>query len=349
MEQKQEIILGILKKLFGAPKREAINRIQYEFNCPSNTCKNDINKYNLQFNSNKIIFHCFKCGYHGALHSLVGKYGSEEDFEKIKILYPQEKYKVFKKTYSEFEESKVVCKLPKDYRPLTEKYDSKYYYVAMKYLAKRKVTKEMIKKFEIGYTEAGERQFRIIIPSRNKNGDINYYEARNYLNNNAIPYFKPDFPDKLDIIFNEYNVNFDLPVYIVEGPFDMLPLTNAIVLLGKDLSRYLIAKFIKHKTKIILCLDEDAIEDTIRIYNELSSYGLNVYIVEVKDDIAKYYEKYGRKKLFELLGNYKKPNFTYFYSLSLNSKKPRKKRKNNPEQMHREMEEYKKQIKEENE
>lgn len=347
MEQRQEISLGILKRIFGNPRRELPNQFQFEFNCPSSICKNDVNKYNLNYNLDKIIFHCFKCGYHGVLHQLVFTHGTTNDINRVNLLYPKSAHKTYQKIIPKFEESVAVCDLPKDYRPLTESYDSKYYYVAMKYLAKRKVTKEMIKKWELGYTEAGERKFRIIIPSRNRNGDINYYDARTFFSKERMTYLKPDFPDKLDIIFNEHNVNFDLPVYLVEGVFDMFPLQNVIALLGKDMSMYLIAKFIKHKTKIILCLDEDAIKDTIRIYGELSSYGLDVYMVEVKDDIAKFYEKNGRKKLVELLKTYKKPSFTYLYNLKLGSPKKRK-RKKNPEQMEKEIEVYKKQIKEDN-
>jgi DNA primase len=125
----------------------------------------------------------------------------------------------------------------------------------------------------------------------------------------------------------------------------MLPLQNAIPLLGKDLSPYLIAKLIKHRTKIILCLDEDALDDMLKMYYELSSYNLDVYIVEIKDDIAKFYERYGRKKLIELLGTYRKPSFSYIFNLKLNlNKKSKRKNKMNPEQLTRELLEYKKQT-----
>ena len=127
----------------------------------------------------------------------------------------------------------------------------------------------------------------------------------------------------------------------------MFPLPNCIPLLGKDLSPFLISKLLKHKTKVILCLDEDAIKDTIKIYNELTSYGIDTYFVEVKDDIAKFYERYGKKKLIELLRKYRKPDFTYMYNLQLNNKK-KKKSERNSEQMREEIELYKKQITEEN-
>ena len=249
-EQNKDIVLSILKRIFGNPKSDYTNQVQYEFNCPSKICKNDRNKFNLNFNYNKVAFHCFKCGYHGAIHSVVFDYGKEEDVKRINLLYPKSEHKIFKKSVLENIESTSTCELPADYRPLTDIYDSKYYRMAIKYLEKRKVSKETIKKYELGYTESGDRKFRIIVPSRNSKGEINYYDARSFLSNSKHPYLKPPQPDKLSIIFNEYNINFDLPVYVVEGVFDLFPLPNCVALLGKDLSPFLIAKFLKHKTKI---------------------------------------------------------------------------------------------------
>ena len=347
MSENKDIAIGILKRLVGNPKMDSPEHVQYEFNCPSKVCKNDKNKFNLNFNSDKIIFHCFKCGYHGVLHALAVNHGTQDDIQRINLLYPKSAHRVYKKPIFDNNESTAICELPEDYRPLINTYDSKYYRMAIKYLQKRRVSAETIKKYEIGYTEAGDRKFRIIIPSRNSQGNINYYDARSFFSKSKTPYLKPDSPDKLSIIFNEQNINFDLPVYLVEGVFDMFPLPNCIPLLGKDLSPFLISKLLKHKTKVILCLDEDAIKDTIKIYNELTSYGIDTYFVEVKDDIAKFYERYGKKKLIELLRKYRKPDFTYMYNFQLNNKK-KKKSERNYEQMREEIELYKKQITEEN-
>lgn len=346
MEQHDSILLGILKRLFGNPKTEFSNQSQFEFNCPSNICRLDRNKFNLNFNLNKKIFHCFKCGYHGIPHILAQDYGTAEDVKRINLLFPTSGRKEYKKLTTDFDEN-ITCELPVDYRPLTQNWNTGYYQKSLDYLKGRRVTDDLIKKYEIGYAEAGDRRYRIIIPSRNKNGDINYYDARSFFKKSKTPYLKPKEPNKLSIIFNEKNINFDLPVYLVEGVFDMFPLPNCVPMLGKDLSQILIYKFIKHKTKVILCLDEDAIADSIRIYTELNSYGVDVYFVEVKDDIAKYYELYGKNKLIKMIRTYKKLDFAYLYNLKLNSKKS--KNKFNKEQLEEEISIYKKQIKEDGE
>lgn len=344
-EQKKEIVLDILKRLFGNPKKDFLNQEQYEFNCPSSVCKNDKNKFNLNFNSSKIIFHCFKCGYHGALHALVQHYGTQEDINRVNLLYPKSAHKIYKKPLFEDFDEHFTCELPKEYLPLNKKSNSSLYKKAIDYLKSRGITDDIIKKYELGYTESGDRKFRIVCPSRNSKGEINYYDARSFFPKSKRPYMKPDSPEKLSIIFNEYNINFDLPVYLVEGVFDMFPMPNCIPLLGKDLSPFLISKLIKHNTKVILCLDEDATKDTIRLYQELSSYGLDVYIVDVKNDIAKFFELHGKKKLIELLKTYKKPDFSYLFKRQLNNKKQNK--KINTEQTALELKQIKQQIQEE--
>ena len=124
-----------------------------------------------------------------------------------------------------------------------------------------------------------------------------------------------------EIIFNESNVNFDTPVYLVEGVFDMFPLYNAVPMLGKFPSLLLIKKLIEHKTRTIICLDEDALKDGIELYNRLISYNLDVYFVEIKGDIAKYHEDSGKKALIKVMQNFKKLDLDYIISLSLKNKK----------------------------
>lgn len=321
-EENSLIVLSILKRLFGKPKEEYENQIQFEFNCPSNKCKRDVNKFNLNYSSSKNLFNCFKCKYTGFVTKLVSDFGSEDDVQKLKIIFPRHLQQLSSNhNFDDYEiDEGIICELPEDYRPLTKKYPSKYYYKAMEYLKERGVSMEFIKKYEIGYTEAGPRKFRIIIPSRNIFGQINYYEARSFFKKSKKPYWKPDSPEKTKIIFNALNINFDLPIYIIEGPFDMFPISNAVLMLGKIISPIILKKIIQHKTKVILCLDEDAIEDTILLYLQLESLGIDVYFVDIKDDVAKHFERYGIDGIIKLLRTYKKIDFSYLFSLKMKDK-----------------------------
>jgi len=329
--EQDSIILSIIKQVLKEPKKESVGLKQFEFNCPSNYCKNDINKYNLTFNVNKRIFNCWKCKYSGFVHKLISDYGTQEQQSRISLVLPfnstgntfdNKSVFINKSNFSQEENENTTCELPEGYIPLTNcQSSSKYFYLAMKYLKSRKISEETIKKYQIGYTEVGPRKFRIIVPSFNEKGNCNYYEARSYLSYVKLNYYKPESPHKKEIIFNVSNINFDLPVYLVEGVFDMFPLYNCIPLLGKDVSDILLYRLIKHKTKVVICLDSDATKDTVEIYKFLESKGIDVYFIDIDDkeakDIAKFYELYGQTELIKLLKTAKKIDFDTIFKMSL--------------------------------
>jgi DNA primase len=343
------IILEMLKRIFGNPKRDYTGQTQYEFNCKSPKCKSD-NKHNLNYNTDLNIFRCWKCNYKGFIHRIFEDYGTDEDILRIKEIVPR-RFGVFKSYSNDNNKHQynddIVCELPEGYIPLTGKTKgSKYFYKAIEYLKSRKVDSGMIKKYHIGYTESGPRAFRIIIPSFNKNGDVNYYEARSYLRWIKPTYYKPDSPNKTEIIFNAKNIDFNLPVYITEGVFDMLPLYNCIPLLGKEIPDIILRKIIKYRTKIILCLDDDALKDSVDMSNTLVELNIDVWFVEIKEDVSKFYEKNGKQALIELLRTYRRLDIGYIVSL-LARNDGKKKKKHDDKYLEREWQKTKKILMEE--
>ena len=317
--QDDYLVVNIIENFLGSPKtsKDAETRTQWEFNCPSKTCRQDHNKFNLTYKSNKKIFNCWKCKYRGIVFRLVRDYGSKDDLSRLKLVLPEyntQSFNVFKRP--EIDYDLVICDLPAGYLPLNRERQSNLYKLAFDYVTKkRKVSTAQIDKHKIGYTEVGPRKYRIILPSFNASGKINYFEARAYLEGSKMPYYKPDSllsnkgtiscpgPDKLDIIFNEKFINWDLPVYLVEGVFDSLRIQNSIPMLGKIPSELLINKLLKNNSTVIICLDSDALKDGIDIYKMLYSLGLNVFFVDLKGkkDISKIYEDGGQEELNKLL------------------------------------------------
>lgn len=305
------IILSLVKEFMGRPRHDGEDRTQFEFNCKSPKCCHDHNKFNLSYEAERRIFRCWKCSYRGTVYTLVKDHGTESQYDKLKLIAPfNENFNVFK-THQKIAYDLITCELPIEYKSLTEKYNTWSYKMAMGYLEERKISSQQIKKYKIGYTENGDRKHRIIIPSYNSLGKINYFEARSFLKQVKKTYMKPDYPDKNDIIFNESNINWDLPVYLVEGVFDMMRIPNAIPLLGKRPSELLKSMLLKHNSKVIVCLDEDAIDDAYDIYNELSSLGLDTYFIDMsgKGDLSEAYEKYGEQAIIETLKTVKRIEF----------------------------------------
>ena len=332
MEEQKIIILSILKNFLGEPKssRDFETKKQWEFNCPSHQCKNDTNKFNLAFNSEDNIYKCWKCKDSGIIHKLTYKYGSTEDNKRLKLIMPAYTgnfVNVFRK--NNINHNLITCPLPEGYTLLASSIKSPMHRLAYDYMTKdRRVDLNQLIDLKIGYTEVGAYKNRIIIPSFNDYGNINYFEARSFLKKPKLPYYKPDqkifpdknIPEKYDIIFNEKNINWDLPIYLVEGVFDMFRIPNSIPMLGKTPSWLLISKLIEHNATVIICLDEDAAKDSFQLYEQLSSLELDTYFVDLNGfgDISYHYEQNGANAITELLKTRKKINFIYKLKRILN-------------------------------
>lgn len=328
MNNKKQISLSILKKILGNPKKESDDLKEYEFNCKTKVCRNDVNKYNLAYNSTNNIFHCWKCKYSGTVHKIAQDFGNSTDLETLEDLFPKTRSKFKPKEKKEYNEM-VSCSYPEGFKFLTKKSNSKYYKSAVRYMLKeRKLSWDIIKKYNIGYTEnVGNRRYRIVFPSYNSFGQLNYYVARSYYDFINPKYLIPPKEEigRTEIIFNIKNVNFDIPVFLVEGVFDMIHVYNAIPILGKTPSDFIIQKLKEHNSRVVLCLDEDALYDSINLYNELTDYGLDVYFIEIKEDIDEYAKKHGKNGVIELLKKSVKIDFQYFFTkLALKEKSKKK-------------------------
>lgn len=329
MSSSEDIaIVGLIETFLGSPKssKDFSSRIQWEFNCPSSTCHLDHDKYNLVYNSDKKVFKCWKCKYKGYVSKLFKDYADVETLKKAKLILPKvdlSKKKVVEAPKGDYND--ITCKLPGNYMPLSVFRNTNLYKMALDYICnERKLSIADIDKFKIGYTEAGDYGFKIILPSINERGAINYFQARSYMPNSKIKYQNPKTPHRQDIIFNSHFINWDLPVYLVEGVFDSYRIPNSIPLLGKDLSPVLINKLLQHNSTVIIVLDPDAQQDLVDLYNNLSSLGVDVYIIPLNPtaghtmDISKIFETQGRSGIVELLKRPTKIDFKYEIIRKLN-------------------------------
>jgi len=314
MTDVDEMLIFLVEDILGPHRPTKKDNPQKYFHCKSPQCIHNHDKFHLAYNAEKRVFKCFKCENKGSIQRLVSYYGGKTHSEKLKLILPYHiPQSYFDRPKVDF--ANVTCELPKEYLPLWKKRDSFKYRQALDYVINtRKITMEQIKEYNIGYTEEGNRKLRIIIPSYNSSGKVNYYEARAYWDKIKMNYIKPDNPNKDDVIFFENRVNWDLPVFLVEGVFDALRVPNAIPMLGKIPSYYLISKLLEHNSRVILCLDEDAIKEAYEIYEDFSSLGLDMYFIDMsgRKDISKIFEDNGKKAIVDLLKRIQKLNFEKF-------------------------------------
>ena len=282
-----ERIEYILYSFLGTPKN-GTDSPQQQYNCPCCAQENGgvpDGKHNLEINLELGKYQCWKCGEthgtRGNLGKLIRQYGGKtlyEDYKReidaiIKArLYDITAYSGISENYAKQES----LKLPKTFRKINL---NGYCKIQVKdYLESRGIGQDIVDKFHLGYTEweAEDKSwsYRIIIPSYDEFGDLNFYVGRDYTNNPKCTKYKNAKTDKKEIIFQESLIDWDAPLYLCEGAIDCLFINNGLSLLGKRLMPdSLLYKTIlkKANSDIVICLDSDTeISETKTIYKLLN-------------------------------------------------------------------------------
>ena len=272
-----EIIVETITEFLGQPKKIYKNHLQVSWNCPE--CDEDRNKGNLEVSIDKHIYHCWSCNISGPLGKLFDEYGNKKQKKTYRIFRPEESKPI------NIHKEKV--KLPENF--IFFKDSPKIYPIrkqAYNYLKNRGITDEIIDKYKIGFCDSGTFAGRIIIPSYDKNGELNYFIARSWDSKSKMKYKNPK-SEKDKIIFNEYLIDWNKDITLVEGVFDSVFVPNSIPLLGKHISDLLLNTiYSKTKGNVIICLDSDAWDKSVELYNELNGGELwgRIKIVKLPDD-----------------------------------------------------------------
>jgi DNA primase len=281
MSDDKEILLEILCEIFGNPEKSYDSKLQYGYNCPE--CGSGERKGNLEISLEKHLFHCWSCGeinnMQGALGRLIDMYGTKTQKKIYNVLQPEE--------YKPREEKKKKVELPEGFTLFKD--SSPRYPIrnqAYNYLKIRGIGDDIIEKYGIGFCDKGGFGGRVIIPSYNEKGYLNYFIARSWDPNSRAKYKNPETP-KDEIIFNEKLIDWFKPIFIVEGVFDGLFLPNSIPMLGKHMSELLFETlYEKAINNITICLDSDAWRDAVKLYHQLNGgrlYG-KIKIIKLTDD-----------------------------------------------------------------
>jgi hypothetical protein len=272
----------IFKRTFGEVKNEG--REQIQVNCPRCQERDYLpdpdGKFNLEINLERNVFRCWKCDdpkFSGKdLTYLIKVYGSKDDLEDFKQVR-QDYFQLDFETEEKQPEVEAVVSLPDEFIPFTsidlnnEDHRKAYNYL----IFDRKIDRDLIFKYRLGFCVDGRFKNRIIIPSFDKNGRLNYFVARTWVKGVKPTYMNPKV-EKGRFIYNEGYINWDATVYLVEGGFEELSFpVNTIPLLGKHLGAKLFYELKDKKPEIIIILDPDAVKDAIRLYEQLQSIYYN--------------------------------------------------------------------------
>jgi DNA primase len=177
------------------------------------------------------------------------------------------------------EDIKVLL-LPKEMKYFDER-DSVFKRHALRFLYSRGITDIDIIRYSMGYCTEGIYQNRIIVPSYDSDGKLNYFIGRDFYKG-GMKYKNPSISK--DIIGFDLYVNWNEPIILCEGVFDAIAIkNNSIPLFGKTILPKLYKKIIEKQVRhIVISLDDDAFKDSLQMTNQFMDMGINVSFVKLK-------------------------------------------------------------------
>ena len=249
------------------------------FRCPA--C--DHHKRKLSVNLDKNVFKCWVCDYHGRnIRRLVRRFGTFVQLQKWNTITGgtnlQDFYGLFDCT-SNAEDIQTID-LPSEFMSLCSPEIPKTGVYALKYLKERGISRADILKWKIGYCFSGEYRDRVIVPSFNDDGNVNYFIARSY-KGDSYKYKNPRVSK--DVVFNELYVDWSSDLTLVEGVFDAIVAGNGVPILGSTLREdsKLIQKIVMNDTPVYMALDPDAAHKERAIISTLLKYDIELYKIDI--------------------------------------------------------------------
>jgi DNA primase len=269
------ILLNTLESILGPSHRKS--KENYAFHCPfCNHIKPKLEVSLVTNEKGENPFACWVCNTRGrTIKSLLIQL-------KVSPSVIEDTVRCIKANFSKEIIIDIGIHLPKEFEYISDNLTIEFSRVK-KYLHTRGLTNEDFIKYQIGYCRSGVYSNRVIIPSYDSNGILNFFVSRLAGDLPGVPYKNP--ATNRDIIMFESMINWGVPVILCEGVFDAIAIKrNAIPILGKTVSKKLYEKLAYAETKdVYIALDNDAIKGALKIAENLIGLGKNVYIIDMKE------------------------------------------------------------------
>ena len=276
--EKIKFLRRAFKKIRPTP-----DNVNVEVSCPNKKCKShNSQKLKLVIQIETQQYNCWVCGTSGlGIKKLASKYFPSLVSEAASVFRRVSNNDSLEITSdSEYAD----LELPKGFVLLaeSEKIIDPDIKASKKYALSRGMLEEDMWYFKLCATPSGRFRNRVIMPSFDEDGNLNYYVARSIFKESRMKYINSKVPKK-DIIFNEINIDWKKELTLVEGPFDLVKSNdNSTCLLGCSLKedQKLFRKIVENSTPICLALDPDVSIKTYKIASLLNSYGISVRILD---------------------------------------------------------------------
>lgn len=273
-----------MKALFGVAQigRDGKN---IDTKCPNKTCETIFSKkQKLSIRANDLSFHCWVCGLSGRGIDALERISHKRLYDELRGLVPKKNHHLDDSNSLNQED----ISLPRSFTmlgPVIDNiidFDNSFVSVAknaLSYLHERMVSREHIWYFKLGIACENRTFGRIIMPSFDTHGSLNFFVMRSFMNKK--PKYINSSNEKNSIVFNELLIDWNEMLTIVEGPFDLFRCPkNTTCLLGNELmiESALFQTIVKNQTPITLFLDNDAKKKTVTAAKKLSARGCDVFI-----------------------------------------------------------------------
>lgn len=269
-------VIQLLERVLG--QSSAKSKGNYAFHCPF--CRHSKQKLEIQPDTQH--WNCWVCGTKGkSLFTLFKRLDVKKHFyTELASVIPDSKKRILFDSADEIIEQ--VCKLPDEYTPLWIRKDKNFLWkTCIQYLQNRGITAQDILKYRIGYCAEGKYKNMIIFPNYNKQGQLTYFTTRTFLNSSSIKFVNPPF--SRNVVGFEMQLNWDLPVILVESALDAIVLKrNASPLYGTTLSKSIKMQILENQVEdLYIALDSDALKKSIKHAEYLMGFGVNIYFVNI--------------------------------------------------------------------
>ncbi len=276
-------LLDVLHTVLGESIEK--NKSNFAFTCPF--CRHY--KKKLEINILTSAWHCWVCNSKGKrVINLLKRINVPDSTLQIyyKII-PSEK--VFEPTqqsnidslFSTEKFTDSLIELPKDFIPLHIPTNDFYYKMCIEYLNSRGVDMNDILKYKLGYCTSGTYSDMIIFPNYDSHGKLNFYSSRTFMRNSMQKFKNTDI--SRNVVGFELQINPNQPLILVESALDAITIKrNASPLYGKQLLPALKEYILLYEiSDVYICLDADALTDSLEISEYLINNGITIYFVEL--------------------------------------------------------------------
>ena len=246
-------ILRLIKYKLGASRQRGQETVFKD--CPR--CHNS--RWNFEVNVNKLLVHCWVCGWGGNIQRLLNE---------LEIEYSG---KLPKAKEEEKRSETDDMKLPEGTIPISQ---SKHVDIIMRYLASRGINEEDVGYYEIRWWPT---EGRLVFPFRDEVGNLTFWTARTIFRNVRPKYYHASSETSSRIIkYVGQKHNPDIFCYVVEGVFDGVRLNkegkDVIILMGTNISSTVVEYLRMFTRKVALVLDADAHHKSIKYEQELARH-----------------------------------------------------------------------------